>query len=76
MERFDCLTTSVLQVAAEGRDELDVMSSYVLVFVNLWVIVPSRTKELRNSRFLLPYTAGYSFRVPFVSCIVLQMKEK
>ena len=55
---------------------LDVMSSYDPVFVNLWVIVPSRTKEVRNSRLLLPYKAGYSFRVLFVSCIVIQMKEK
>jgi hypothetical protein len=52
------------------------MSSYDPVFVHLWTIVTSRTKEVRNGRFLFPYKAGYSFRVPFVSCIVLQMKEK
>jgi len=55
---------------------VEVMSSYDPVFVNIWVIVPSRTKEVRNSRFLLPYKAGYSFRVAFVSCIVIPMKEK
>ena len=65
-----------LAVAAEGKEGVDVMSSYDPAFVNLWVIVPSRTKEVRNSRFLLPYKAGCSFRFPFVSCIGIQMKEK